>query len=126
MERKEIKEVNSGIQIIDKMIRTMKDNNQLQLDRYFLLEMIKNEEEITFSNVRNELNDEKLMTVSIVRTYKDIKITFTDWTTFTKYKIRTTVENEKAVDLFNFCKELAKEGELQTMEESISRILNIK
>lgn len=125
MKRIEISKVNEGIEVLEKMLRKMNESKLLQLDTHFTLEVIKDEEEVQFSNIHDDDNlDNRLMSFNITRTYNNIRIKFIDWTQFIEYKILTDTNNNKANELMKYCVDLANNGNLQTMFDSISKIFN--
>lgn len=125
MKRIEISKVNEGIEVLEKMLRKMNESKLLQLDTHFTLELIKDEEEVQFSNIHDDDNlDDRLMSFNITRTYNNIRIKFIDWTQFIEYKILTDTSNDKANELMQYCIELANNGNLQTMFDSISKIFD--
>lgn len=125
MKRIEINKVNEGIEVLTNMLRKMNESKLLQLDTHFTLEVIKDEEEVQFSNIHDYDNlDDRLMTFNITRTYNNIRIKFIDWTQFIEYKILTDTNNNKANELMKYCVDLANNGNLQTMFDSISKIFD--
>lgn len=125
MKRIEISKVNEGIEVLEKMLRKMNESKLLQLDTHFTLEVIKDEEEVQFSNIHDDDNlDNRLMSFNITRTYNSIRIKFIDWTQFIEYKILTDTNNNKANELMKYCVDLANNGNLQTMFDSISKIFD--
>ncbi len=125
MKKIEISKVNEGIEVLEKMLRKMNESKLLQLDTHFTLELIKDEEEVQFSNIHDDDNlDDRLMSFNITRTYNNIRIKFIDWTQFIEYKILTDTNNNKANELMAYCIELANNGNLQTMFDSISKIFD--
>lgn len=125
MKRIEITKVNEGIEVLTNMLRRMNESNLLQLDTHFTLEVIKDEEEVQFSNIHDDDNlGGRLMSFNITRTYNNIRIKFIDWTQFIEYKILTDTTNNKANELMDYCVDLANNGNLQTMFDSISKIFN--
>lgn len=125
MKRIEISKVNEGIEVLEKMLRKMNESKLLQLDTHFTLEVIKDEEEVQFSNIHDDDNlDNRLMSFNITRTYNNIRIKFIDWTQFIEYKILTDTNNNKANELMKYCVDLANNGNLQTMFDSISKIFD--
>lgn len=125
MKRIEITKVNEGIEVLTNMLRRMNESNLLQLDTHFTLEVIKDEEEVQFSNIHDDDNlDGRLMSFNITRTYNNIRIKFIDWTQFIEYKILTDTNNNKAKELMTYCVDLANNGNLQTMFDSISKIFD--
>lgn len=125
MKRIEITKVNEGIEVLTNMLRRMNESNLLQLDTHFTLEVIKDEEEVQFSNIHDDDNlDGRLMSFNITRTYNNIRIKFIDWTEFKEFRILTDTTNNKANELMDYCVDLANNGNLQTMFDSISKIFN--
>lgn len=125
MKKIEINKINEGIEVLGDMLRRMNELKQLQLDTHFTLEVIKDEEEIQFSNIHDDENlDGRMMTFNITRTYDNIRIKFIDWTQFIEYRILTDTSNNKANELMQYCIDLANNGNLQTMFDSISSIFN--
>ena len=125
MKRIEINKVNEGIEVLTNMLRKMNESKLLQLDTHFTLEVIKDEEEVQFSNIHDYDNlDDRLMSFNITRTYNNIRIKFIDWTQFIEYKILTDTNNNKANELMKYCVDLANNGNLQTMFDSISKIFD--
>ena len=124
MKRIEISKVNEGIEVLEKMLRKMNESKLLQLDTHFTLEVIKDEEEVQFSNIHDDNLCGRLMTFNITRTYNNIRIKFIDWTQFIEYKILTDTNNNKANELMKYCVDLANNGNLQTMFDSISKIFD--
>ena len=125
MKRIEINKVNEGIEVLTNMLRKMNESKLLQLDTHFTLEVIKDEEEVQFSNIHDYDNlDDRLMSFNITRTYNNIRIKFIDWTQFIEYKILTDTNNDKANELMKYCVDLANNGNLQTMFDSISKIFD--
>lgn len=124
MKRIEINKVNEGIEILTNMLRRMNESKLLQLDTHFTLEVIKDEEEIQFSNIHDDNLDDRLMSFNITRTYNNIRIKFIDWTQFVEYRILTDTDNNKANELMEYCVDLANNGNLQTMADSINKIFN--
>lgn len=125
MKRIEINKVNEGIEVLTNMLRKMNESKLLQLDKHFTLEVIKDEEEVQFSNIHDYDNlDDRLMSFNITRTYNNIRIKFIDWTQFIEYKILTDTNNDKANELMKYCVDLANNGNLQTMFDSISKIFD--
>lgn len=125
MKKIEISKVNEGIEVLEKMLRKMNESKLLQLDTHFTLELIKDEEEVQFSNIHDDDNlDDRLMSFNITRTYNNIRIKFIDWTQFIEYKILTDTNNNKANELMAYCVDLANNGNLQTMFDSISKIFD--
>ena len=125
MKRIEISKVNEGIEVLEKMLRKMNESKLLQLDTHFTLEVIKDQEEVQFSNIHDYDNlDDRLMSFNITRTYNNIRIKFIDWTQFIEYKILTDTNNDKANELMKYCVDLANNGNLQTMFDSISKIFD--
>lgn len=124
MKRIEINKVNEGIEVLTNMLRKMNESKLLQLDTHFTLEVIK-DEEVQFSNIHDYDNlDGRLMSFNITRTYNNIRIKFIDWTQFIEYKILTDTNNNKANELMKYCVDLANNGNLQTMFDSISKIFD--
>lgn len=124
MKRIEINKVNEGIEVLGNMLRKMNESKLLQLDTHFTLEVIKDEEEVQFSNIHDDNLDGRLMSFNITRTYNNIRIKFIDWTQFVEYRILTDNTNDKANELMEYCIDLANNGNLQTMFESISKIFD--
>ena len=124
MKRIEISKVNEGIEVLEKMLRKMNESKLLQLDTHFTLEVIKDQEEVQFSNIHDDNLCGRLMTFNITRTYNNIRIKFIDWTQFIEYKILTDTNNNKANELMKYCVDLANNGNLQTMFDSISKIFD--
>lgn len=125
MKKIEINKINEGIEVLENMLRRMNEHKQLQLDTHFVLEVIKDEEEVQFSNIHDDDNlDGRLMSFNITRTYDDIRIKFIDWTQFIEYRILTDISNNKANELLEYCIELANNGNLQTMFDSISKLFS--
>lgn len=125
MKRIEINKVNEGIEVLGNMLRKMNESKLLQLDTHFTLEVIKDEEEVQFSNIHDDDNlDGRLMSFNITRTYNNIRIKFIDWTQFVEYRILTDNTNDKANELMQYCVDLANNGNLQTMFDSISKIFD--
>ena len=125
MKRIEINKVNEGIEVLTNMLRKMNESKLLQLDTHFTLEVIEDEEEVQFSNIHDYDNlDDRLMSFNITRTYNNIRIKFIDWTQFIEYKILTDTNNNKANELMKYCVDLANNGNLQTMFDSISKIFD--
>lgn len=125
MKRIEINKVNEGIEVLGNMLRKMNESKLLQLDTHFTLEVIKDEEEVQFSNIHDDDSlDGRLMSFNITRTYNNIRIKFIDWTQFVEYRILTDNTNDKANELMEYCIDLANNGNLQTMFESISKIFD--
>lgn len=124
MKRIEINKVNEGIEVLTNMLRKMNESKLLQLDIHFTLELIKDEEEVQFSNRHDDNLDDRLMSFNITRTYNNIRIKFIDWTQFIEYKILTDTNNNKANELMAYCVDLANNGNLQTMFDSISKIFD--
>ena len=124
MKRIEISKVNEGIEVLEKMLRKMNESKLLQLDTHFTLEVIKDQEEVQFSNIHDDNLGGRLMSFNITRTYNNIRIKFIDWTQFIEYKILTDTNNNKANELMKYCVDLANNGNLQTMFDSISKIFD--
>ena len=124
MKRIEISKVNEGIEVLEKMLRKMNESKLLQLDTHFTLEVIKDQEEVQFSNIHDDSLGGRLMSFNITRTYNNIRIKFIDWTQFIEYKILTDTNNNKANELMKYCVDLANNGNLQTMFDSISKIFD--
>ena len=124
MKRIEISKVNEGIEVLEKMLRKMNESKLLQLDTHFTLEVIKDEEEVQFSNIHDNNLGGRLMSFNITRTYNNIRIKFIDWTQFIEYKILTDTNNNKANELMKYCVDLANNGNLQTMFDSVSKIFD--
>ena len=125
MKKIEINKINEGIEVLENMLRRMNEHKLLQLDTHFVLEVIKDEEEVQFSNIHDGDNlDGRLMTFNITRTYDNIRIKFIDWTQFIEYRILTDISNNKANELLEYCIELANNGNLQTMFDSISKLFS--
>ena len=124
MKRIEISKVNEGIEVLEKMLRKMNESKLLQLDTHFTLEVIKDQEEVQFSNIHDDNLGGRLMSFNITRTYNNIRIKFIDWTQFIEYKILTDTNNNKANELMKYCVDLANNGNLQTMFDSVSKIFD--
>jgi len=121
----EINKINEGIEVLTNMLRRMNEHKMLQLDTHFTLELIKDEEEVQFSNIHDDENlGDRLMSFNITRTYDNIRIKFIDWTEFKEYRILTNTNNNKANELMAYCVDLANNGNLQTMFDSISKIFD--
>lgn len=107
---------------LEDMIIKLNDLNALRLDNYMKLELL-GEEEIRLSN-KHESLDDKMMSLSLSKSLSDdtIAIDFKDYNDFVRYTLECDREEKYAQSLFNTAQELAINGNLETLEESIEKM----
>lgn len=120
MRKIKINEIDEGIVCLKIMLQKLNESKRLQLNGHLRLELITNEETIQFSDCHNRVAFE------IARNHSDFKIRLIDWGSNIEYRISTDIDNERANELMEFCIDLANDGSLQMMKDSIARLFNEK
>lgn len=120
---KDTKTIEKGLAMVLDLVSKLNDDGKLETVNYIKLENLRKEEKITINGPSMILCvDNKCQMIYVeLQDYSDEKHLGSK-----TFKMSIEENNNYASQLMNKCREVAKKTQLKDMEESITRLLNIK